>query len=100
MLISGLTYIGQAFFPEMYPMTANAFIQLLQLPVSKVEGWDPVDLWINRYQVFNWLAVCWAYYLAYKRMCLLPVRKIRKFIAYPFATMTISAMVWLNIITG
>jgi ferredoxin len=84
MVIGGLSHVGEFFCLHYYSDISNAAIQALHLSYDAVQ---PLarrgEPWLHYFVLFQYVAIIGSYYLFYRRLQLIEVTAMRKWLAFP-----------------
>lgn len=97
-LIGGLAHLIHSFFTHHYADIANGFIYGFGLNVAAVENLaSRKDAWLNIFNVIPYIAVMWGYLILAKRIKPFKASKIKKTIAFVFASSLITLFLSINV---
>lgn len=86
-IIGGLSHMGEFFFYHYASDIVNAFIQAFHLNIEYIKPLATRrDAWVHIFTLFNYIAVIWALVIMIIRFKLLDAPKVKKYIAFPFAS--------------
>jgi len=97
-IIGGLAHLIHSFFTHNYADIANGFIYGFGLDAGPVENLaSRRDAWLNIFNVIPYIAVIWGYLILAKRMKSFNASKIKKAIAFVFASSLITLFLSINV---
>jgi hypothetical protein len=97
-IIGGLAHLIQSFLTHNYADIANGFIYGFGLNAGPVENLaSRKDAWIYMFEVIPFIAVIWGYLILAKRMKSFKATKIKKVIAFVFASSLITLYLSTNL---
>ncbi len=97
-IIGGLAHLIQSFLTHNYADIANGFIYGFGLNAGPVENLaSRKDAWIYMFEVIPFIAVLWGYLILAKRMKSFNASKMKKVIAFVFASSLITLYLSTNI---
>jgi hypothetical protein len=100
-IIGGLSHLFEFFFYSYANNIVNGFIQGFGLDFSYIKPLATRrDTWVHIFELFNYLAVIWAFIIIIGRIRLLESTIFRKVIALPFASALIIFYLGLNLYKG
>ncbi len=99
-IFASLGHTLETFFTKEYKMIVEGFAQGLGLNVEVASLAKRGDGWLHYFGLFKWIGIVWAFIILYKRMKLIESTKLRKIIAYFFASFAILFYMGLNFYTG
>jgi len=100
-IIGGLSHVVEFFFLHYASNIVNGFVQAFSLNFNYMEPLATRrDSWLHIFKMFNHLAYIWAFIIMIARIKLLDSTKLRKVLAYPFASALIIFYMGLNFYTG
>ncbi|MEN8727621.1 MAG: ferredoxin, partial [Sulfurovum sp.] len=97
-LIGGLAHLIHSFFTHNYADIANGFIYGFGLDVGTVENLaSRKDAWLGIFKVIPYIAALWGYLILAKRMKFFKATKMKKVIAFVFASSLITLYLSTNV---
>jgi len=97
-IIGGLAHLIHSFFTHNYAEIANGFIYGFGLEAGPVENLaSRRDAWLHIFDVIPYIAVLWGYLILAKRMKSFKATKIKKSIAFVFASSLITLYLSTNL---
>ncbi|MDM5272677.1 4Fe-4S binding protein [Sulfurovum sp. zt1-1] len=97
-IIGGLSHLLQSFFTHTYADIANGFIYGFGLDTAPVHNLAArKETWLNIFNYFPYIAVIWAYVILGKRIGFFNASKVKKTVAFIFASSLITFFLSLNI---
>lgn len=96
-IIGGLSHLLEAFFTHNYSAIANGLIYGLHLPFEPVSNLaQRGDGWLRIFGFFPYIAAIWAYVIMAKRMKFFEASKLKRIVAFFFASALITLFLGLN----
>jgi hypothetical protein len=97
-IIGGLAHLIHSFFTHNYADIANGFIYGFGLDAGPVENLaSRRDAWLNIFNVIPYIAAIWGYLILAKRMKSFKATKIKKTIAFVFASSLVTLFLSINV---
>jgi len=97
-IIGGLAHLIHSFFTHNYAEIANGFIYGFGLEAGPVENLaSRRDAWLHIFDVIPYIAVLWGYLILAKRMKSFKATKMKKIIAFVFASSLITLYLSTNL---
>jgi len=97
-VIGGLAHLMHSFFTHNYADIANGFIYGFGLDAGPVENLATRrDAWLNIFNVIPYIAAIWGYLILAKRMKSFNAGKIKKTIAFVFASSLVTLFLSINV---
>ena len=96
-IIGGLSHLWEFFFYSTASNITNGFIQGFNLNMEYIKPLATrKDTWVHIFEIFNYLAVIWAFIIMIGRFRLIKASKMKKVIAFPLASALIIFYLGLN----
>lgn len=99
-IFASLGHTLETFFTKDYEKIVEGFAQGFGISADVDDLAKRGDAWLHYFGLFKWIGIAWAFLILYKRMKLVDSTKLRKIIAYFFASFAILFYIGLNIYTG
>ena len=97
-IIGGLSHLIESFLTHNYADIVNGFIYGFALNTGTVENLaSRKDAWIYMFEIIPFIAVIWSYLILAKRMQFFKATKIKKVIAFVFASSLITLYLSTNL---
>jgi len=97
-IVGGLSHLWEFFFCHYASDITNGFIQAFGLNMEYIKPLATRrDSWVHIFTVFNYIAIIWAFVIMGARIRLIESTKLRKTIAFIFASSLIIFYLWLNL---
>jgi len=97
-IIGGLAHLIHSFFTHNYADIANGFIYGFGLEAVPVDNLaSRRDAWLNVFNVIPYIAAIWGYLILAKRMNSFNASKVKKTIAFVFASSLITLFLSINV---
>jgi hypothetical protein len=97
-LIGGLAHLIHSFLTHEYADIANGFIYGFGLDMGAVENLaSRKDAWLGIFKVIPYIAALWGYFILAKRMKFFKATKMKKVIAFVFASSLITLYLSTNL---
>jgi hypothetical protein len=97
-VIGGLDHLAHSFFTHNYADIANGFIYGFGLDRGPVENLaSRRDAWLNLFNIIPYIAAIWGYVILAKRMKPFKAAKMKKVLAFIFASSLITFYVSINV---
>ena len=97
-IIGGLAHLTESFFLHKYADIANGFIYGFGLDMGAVENLATrKDAWVHMFGFFPYLAALWGYLILAKRMKFFEATKMKKVLAFVFASSLVTLYLSTNL---
>lgn len=97
-VITGLAHLLHGFFTKTYANIGNGFIQGFSLDVEKIENLATRnDEWLHIFNIFPYVSILLGFFIMYKRVNLFKASKVKKILAFIFASSLIIFFLWFNL---
>jgi len=97
-IIGGLAHLIHSFFTHNYADIANGFIYGFGLDAGRIENLaSRRDAWLNIFNVIPYIAAIWGYLILAKKMKSFHATKIKKTIAFVFASSLVTLFLSINV---
>ena len=96
-ILGSLGHALESFFVRGYEKIVEGFAQGFGFIVDVDDLVKRGDEWLHIFSVFKWIAVIWTLYLLYKRLKMIESSKIKKALAYFFASFLVIFFIGVNV---
>lgn len=99
-ILGSLAHTLESFFIRGYEKIVEGFAQGFGLVVDVSNLAKRGDEWLHIFSIFKWIAVIWTLYILYKRLKMIESTKVKKALAYFFASFLVIFFISVNIYRG
>ncbi|WP_428738582.1 4Fe-4S binding protein [Sulfurimonas sp.] len=99
-ILGSLGHTLESFFTRGYQTIVTGFAQAFGASVEVAPLAQRGDAWLAYFGLLKWIGVIWTFILIAKRLKLIEATKMRKFVAYIFASFLVFFFIGVNLYAG